>query len=58
MLKVKQKDILNLLRPYAMSVITADGKKTIELDYFMSVCIDKYKKGAGAVNISYYKKQQ
>ncbi|MBR1625630.1 MAG: hypothetical protein IJ681_00630 [Bacteroidales bacterium] len=61
MKKVKQQEILNILKPYSMEVITpGEGCKVIKIDEFLSACILKYKHQLRAVNISYnveYSKQ-
>ena len=53
-MKVKQKDILNIIKPYSMEVITSsNGLKVVRLDEFLAACIANYKKQLNAVNISY-----
>lgn len=53
-MQVKQKDILKLLKPYTMRVITpSQGVKVVKIDEFLNFCINKYKKQLKAVNISY-----
>lgn len=53
-MKVKQKDILNILKPYTMEVITSgNNSKVIKIDEFLAFCIAKYKKQSNALNISY-----
>ena len=59
MLKVKQKDILEILRPYTLEIVSIEhGKKTIRLDDFLAFCIDRYKKQINAVNVSYKRVQK
>lgn len=53
-MKVKQKDILKLLKPYSMEVITpGQGSKVVKIDAFLFACIENYKKSIKAVNVSY-----
>lgn len=53
-MKVKQKDILNILKPYTMEVITpGKGSKVIKIDEFLSTCILQYKRQLKAINIRY-----
>lgn len=53
-MKVKQKDILKILKPYSMEVVTScNGSKVVKIDEFLAACIDKYKKQLNAVNVSY-----
>ena len=60
MKKVKQQEILNILKPYSMEVITpGEGCKVIKIDEFLRACILKYRHQLRAV-ISYsveYSKQ-
>lgn len=53
-MKIKQKDILKVLKPYTMEVITSGHDvKVVRIDEFVAACIDKYKKQLNAVNVSY-----
>lgn len=53
-MKVKQKDILNVLKPYSMEVMTpCNGLKIVKMDEFLAACINQYKKQSNAVNVRY-----
>lgn len=56
--KVKQKDILKVLNPYVIGVVTKEqGIRQIKLDDFFIVCLNNYKNHVNAVNVSYFKKK-
>ena len=53
-MKVKQKDILNILSPYSMEIVTPGNRlKVVRVDKFLLYCIETYKKSVKAVNIKY-----
>jgi len=53
-MKVKQKDILEILKPYSMEVITpGNNSRKINVNEFLFTCIEIYKKRIKAVNVKY-----
>lgn len=52
-MNVKQKDILNTLKPYTMQILNEQGVKVIKMDEFLRACIETYKLKTKALNVKY-----
>lgn len=58
-MKVKQKDILEILKPYSMEVTTPGNiSNKIRINEFLFNCIELYKKKTRAVNVKYQKESE